>query len=82
LGDDTDEQALDVRHGFDPVPGDRLDTPTHLAAAPILVFVDEPDHVVRLAVELCPKKCAAAFKMSLAQRSSAFSRFSRFSSAS
>jgi hypothetical protein len=58
--------------------GDRLDFPTQRAAAPIPVFVDEPDHFLNWRSSLAPKKWAAAFRMSLARRSSAFSRFRRF----
>ena len=62
--------------------GDRLDSPAQLPAATVLVAVDEPDHFFDWRSGSAPKKCAAAFKMSLARRNSAFSRLSRFSSAS
>ena len=62
--------------------GDRLDSPPQRSAAVVFVFVDEPDHFVDRRSSSAPKKCAAAFEMSLARFSSAFSRFKRFSSAS
>src|SRR5690606_33914626 len=61
--------------------GDRLDSPPQPCAAPVLVLVDEPDHFFDRRSSSAPKKDAAAFKMSLARRSSAFSRFNRFNSA-
>jgi len=62
--------------------GDRLDSPTQLTAAPILVFVDEPEHFFDWRSSSAPKKRTAAFRISFARRNSAFSRFKRFSSAS
>jgi hypothetical protein len=44
--------------------------------------LDEPDHFFDWQSSSAPKKDAAAFKVSFARRSSAFSRLSRFSSAS
>jgi hypothetical protein len=40
--------------------GDRLDPPTQLTTAPILVFVDEPDHFFDWRSSSAPKKDAAA----------------------
>ncbi len=62
--------------------GDRLDSPPQQSATAIFVLVDEPDHFFDWRSSSAPKKADAAFRMSLARRSSAFSRFNRFNSAS
>jgi hypothetical protein len=53
---------------------DRLDSPAQPGTATLLVGVDEPDHFFDRRSSSAPKKLAATFKMSLARRSSAFSR--------
>jgi hypothetical protein len=53
---------------------DRLDSPAQPGAATLAVGVDEPDHFFDRRSSSAPKKLAATFKMSLARRSSAFSR--------
>ncbi|NQY55670.1 MAG: hypothetical protein HRT86_04150 [Ilumatobacteraceae bacterium] len=49
--------------------GDRLDSQPQRGAAPVFVFVDEPDHFFDWRSSSAPKKADAAFKMSFARRS-------------
>ena len=56
---------------------DRLDTPSEPALGAALVFVDEGDYRLCGRSSSAAKKAEAAFKISFARRSSAFSRFRR-----
>src|SRR5579875_3431632 len=55
---------------------DRLDPPAETVGLPVLVGVDEADYLFRGRSSSALKKAAAAFRISLARRSSRFSRSS------